>query len=44
MNSDDKLPLSAFMPHHFSSDHHAPFIATAGKKIIALLELSKKVK
>ena len=32
MNSDDKLPLSAFMPHHFSSDHHAPFIATAGKK------------
>ena len=32
MNSDDKLPLSAFMPHHSSSDPHAPFIATAGKK------------
>ena len=32
MNSDDKLPLSAFMPHHTSSDPHAPFIATAGKK------------
>ena len=32
MNSDDKLPLSAFMPHHNSSDPHAPFIATAGKK------------
>ena len=32
MNSDDKLPLSAFMPHHPSSDSHTPFIATAGKK------------
>jgi len=32
MNSDDKLPLSAFMPHHPSSNPHAPFIATAGKK------------
>ena len=32
MNSDDKLPLSAFMPHHNSSDPHAPFNATAGKK------------
>ena len=32
MNSDDKLPLSAFMPHHNSSDPHAPFIAKAGKK------------
>ena len=32
MNNDDKLPLSAFMPHHPSSDPHAPFIATAGKK------------
>ena len=32
MNSDDKLPLSAFMPHHPSSDPHAPFIARAGKK------------
>ena len=32
MNSDDKLPLSAFMPNHLSLDPHAPFIATAGKK------------
>ena len=32
MNSDDKLPLSAFMPHQPSSDPNAPFIATAGKK------------
>ena len=32
MNSDDQLPLSAFMPHHTSFDPHAPFIATAGKK------------
>ena len=31
MNSDDKLPLSAFMPNHSSLDPHAPFIATAGK-------------
>ena len=32
MNSDEILPLSAFMPHHPSSDPDAPFIATAGKK------------
>ena len=32
MNSDEKLPLSAFMPHQPSSDPNAPFIATAGKK------------
>ena len=32
MNSNDKLPLSAFMPHHPSTDPHAPFIAKAGKK------------
>ena len=32
MNSDDKLPLSAFMPHSPSSNNNAPFIATAGKK------------
>ena len=32
MNSDDELPLSAFMPNHHSLDPHAPFIATAGKK------------
>ena len=32
MNSDDKLPLSAFMPNHPSLDPNVPFIATAGKK------------
>ena len=32
MNNDDKLPLSAFMPQHPYSNHHAPFIAKAGKK------------
>ena len=32
MSIDDKLPLSAFMPYHPSSDPHKPFIATAGKK------------
>ena len=32
MNSDEKLPLSTFMPHNPSSDSHEPFIATAGKK------------
>ena len=32
MNSDEKLPLSAFMPNYPSSDTNAPFIATAGKK------------
>ena len=32
MNSDDKLPLSSFMPHHTSSDLNTPFIATAGNK------------
>ena len=32
MNNDEKLPLSAFMPHYSSSDPHAPFIATAGNK------------
>ena len=32
MKSDDKLPLSAFMPHQSSSYPNAPFIATAGKK------------
>ena len=33
MINDDKLPLSAFMPHHPSFDPNEPFIATAGKKI-----------
>ena len=32
MKSDEKLPLSAFMPDYPSSDPNAPFIATAGKK------------
>ena len=32
MDNDDKLPLSAFMPHHPSSNPHAPFIARAGKR------------
>ena len=32
MNSDEKLPLSAFMPDYQSLDPNAPFIATAGKK------------
>ena len=32
MNSDDKLPLSAFMSNHPSLDPHEPFIVTAGKK------------
>ena len=32
MNSDDKLPLSAFMPNHPSLDPDVPFIAIAGKK------------
>ena len=42
MNSDDKLPLSAFMPHNFSSDTHAPFIATAGKKNVSSVRLIDK--
>ena len=32
MNSDEKLPLSAFMPDYQPSDPNATFIATAGKK------------
>ena len=32
MKDIDNLPLSAFMPHHPSDDHHAPFTAKAGKK------------
>ena len=42
MNSDDKLPLSAFMPHHPSLDPHAPFIATAGKKNISSTRIVEK--
>ena len=32
MSDSEKLPLSAFMPHHPSSDPHAPFTAKAGEK------------
>ena len=32
MSDTENLPLSAFMPHHPSSDPHAPFTAKAGKK------------
>ena len=32
MSDSENLPLSAFMPHHPSSDPHAPFTAKAGKK------------
>ena len=32
MSDTEKLPLSAFMPHHPSADPHAPFTAKAGKK------------
>ena len=32
MKKSEKLPLSAFMPQHQSSNPHAPFTATAGKK------------
>ena len=42
MKDDDKLPLSAFMPHHRSSDPHAPFIATAGKKNNTSIKLINK--
>ena len=32
MSDSENLPLSAFMPHHPSSDPHAPFTAKAGEK------------
>ena len=32
MNETEKLPLSSFMPHHPSSNLHASFTSTAGKK------------
>ena len=32
MSNSENLPLSAFMPHHPSSDPHATFTAKAGKK------------
>ena len=42
MNSNDKLPLSAFMPNHPSLDRHEPFIAKAGKKNDRLTRLIDK--
>ena len=50
MNNNDNLPLSAFMPHNFSSDSVAPFTAKAGKqnqkcnKKIEKLEIIEAVK
>ena len=35
MDDSENLPLSAFMPHHPSSDPYAPFTAKAGKKNIS---------
>ena len=32
MSDSENLPLSAFMPHHPTSDPHEPFTAKAGKK------------
>ena len=32
MNDSQKLPLSAFMPHHPSDNPLAPYTATSGKK------------
>ena len=32
MSDIEKLPLSAFMPQHLSSDPHSSYIAKAGKK------------
>ena len=47
MSDSEKLPLSAFMPHHPSSDPHAPFTAKAGKKnniCARKIELSEVIK
>ena len=47
MNETEKLPLSAFMPHHPSSNPNAPFTATAGKKnkdFKKKIELSQVIK
>ena len=44
MSDSENLPLSAFMPHHPSSDPHAPFTAKAGKennKCTRKIELSE---
>ena len=47
MSDSENLPLSAFMPHHPSSDPHVPFIAKAGKKnniCARKIELSEVIK
>ena len=47
MSDSENLPLSAFMPHHPSSDPHAPFTAKAGKKnniCARKIELSEVIK
>ena len=47
MSDSENLPLSAFMPHHPSSDPHEPFIAKAGKKnniCARKIELSEVIK
>ena len=47
MSDSENLPLSAFMPHHPSSDPHAPFMAKAGKKnniCARKIELSEVIK
>ena len=47
MSNSKNLPLSAFMPHHPSSDPHAPFTAKAGKKnniCARKIELSEVIK
>ncbi len=47
MSDSENLPLSAFMPHHPSSDPHEPFTAKAGKKnniCARKIELSEVIK
>ena len=47
MSDSENLPLSAFMPHHPSSDPHEPFTAKAGKKnniCTRKIELSEVIK
>ena len=47
MSDSEKLPLSAFIPHHPSFDSHAPFTAKAGKKnniCARKIELSEVIK
>ena len=47
MSDSENLPLSAFMPHHPSSDPHATFTAKAGKKnniCARKIELSEVIK